>query len=182
MEQSLAGQLLLASPTLLDPNFARTVVLVGVHNEDGAMGVVLNRPSKATVEEAVPQLQDAVGGGEHVYVGGPVQPTSVVLLAEFADPDPAGLIVLGRIGFPAADAGLEDLPEAMARGRVFAGYAGWGEGQLDAELADGDWIAHVATPEDVFTDEPGELWSRVLTRKGGSYALLARMPLDPSVN
>jgi putative transcriptional regulator len=182
MEQSLAGQLLLASPTLLDPNFLRTVVLVGVHNDDGAMGVILNRPSNVTVGEAVPQLEQAVGALEQVYVGGPVQPTSIVVLAEFADPDPAGLLVLGRIGFPAADAGLEELPEATLRGRVFAGYAGWSGGQLDAELADGDWIAHTATPEDVFTDVPDDLWSRVLTRKGGSYALLARMPLDPSVN
>jgi putative transcriptional regulator len=65
---------------------------------------------------------------------------------------------------------------------VFAGYAGWGSGQLDAEIEGGDWISHTALPEDVFTDVPEDLWGRVLTRKGGSYALLARMPLDPSVN
>jgi putative transcriptional regulator len=182
MAESLAGQLLLASPTLLDPNFARTVVLIGVHNEDGAMGVVLNRPSSMIVGEAVPQLQDAVGALEPVYVGGPVQSDSVMFLAEFLDPSPAGLLVLGRIGFPAPDAGIEELAEATARRRVFAGHAGWGRGQLDAELANEDWIAHPAQPEDVFTQEPEELWSTVLTRKGGSYALVARMPLDPSVN
>ena len=182
MAQSLAGQLLLASPSLLDPNFARTVVLIGVHSEDGAMGVVLNRPSGVTVGEAVPQLQEAVGALEPVYVGGPVQSSSIVVLAEFLDPSPAGLLVLGRIGFPAPDASIEDLAEATARRRVFAGHAGWGQGQLDAEMEGGDWIAHPAQPEDVFTDVPEELWSSVLTRKGGSYALLARMPLDPSVN
>ncbi|HTD10189.1 MAG TPA: YqgE/AlgH family protein [Solirubrobacteraceae bacterium] len=182
MAESLAGQLLLASPTLLDPNFARTVVLIGVHNPDGAMGVVLNRPSNMTVGETVPQLQDAVGELEQVYVGGPVQSDSVVFLAEFLDPSPAGLLVLGRIGFPAPDAGIEELAEATARRRVFAGHAGWGPGQLDEELANEDWIAHVAQPEDVFTQAPDELWSAVLTRKGGSYALVARMPLDPSVN
>jgi putative transcriptional regulator len=182
MAPSLAGQLLLASPTLADPNFARAVVLVGVHDNDGAMGVVLNRPSTVTVAEAVPQLEQAVGGLERVYVGGPVQPTSVVLLAEFADPQPAGLIVLGRIGFPAADADLDALSGATLRGRVFAGYAGWSGGQLDAELDSGDWIQHAAEPEDVFTDDPEELWSTVLIRKGGSYAMLARMPPDPSVN
>jgi putative transcriptional regulator len=182
MGESLAGQLLLASPALEDPNFRRTVVLIGVHNEEGAMGVVLNRPSSVTVGEAVPQLEPAVSEEEFVYVGGPVQPRSVVLLAEFLDPAPAGLLVLGRIGFPAPDADMEELTRATARGRVFAGYAGWGEGQLDAELEQGDWILDTALPQDVFSDAPAELWSEVLKRKGGSYALVARMPADPSVN
>jgi putative transcriptional regulator len=135
-----------------------------------------------TVGDAVPQLERAVGGLEPVYVGGPVQPSAIVFLAEFVDPSPAGLLVLGRIGFPAPDASIEQLAHATARRRVFAGHAGWGSGQLDSELADGDWIAHPAQPEDVFTDVPQDLWRAVLTRKGGSYALIARMPLDPSVN
>jgi putative transcriptional regulator len=182
MEESLSGQLLLAAPSLRDPNFRRSVVLVGMHSEDGAMGVVLNRPSEATVGEAVPQLEAAVDGHQPVYVGGPVQPSSVVLLAEFVDPAPAELIVLGRIGFPSPQTDIDELALLTERGRVFAGYAGWGAGQLDAELADGDWIAHPAMPADVFTDVPEDLWSEVLERKGGSYALLARMPVDPSVN
>jgi putative transcriptional regulator len=182
MAESLAGQLLLASPSLLDPNFMRTVVLIGVHSEDGAMGVVLNRPSTVAVADAVPQLRDTVGALEAVYVGGPVQPSSVVFLAEFLEPALAGMLVLGRIGFPAPNASIEQLAQATARRRVFAGHAGWGRGQLDAEIAGGDWIAHPAQPRDVFTDVPQELWSSVLTRKGGSYALIARMPLDPSVN
>jgi putative transcriptional regulator len=182
MVQSLSGQLLLASPALMDPNFRRAVVLIGVHSEEGAMGVVLNRPSDVTVGEAVPQLEQAVNEREPVYVGGPVGQNSIVFLAEFLDPTPAGLLVLGRIGFPAPDAGIDELTEATARRRVFAGYAGWGEGQLDAELDQGDWIAHSGVPEDVFTEAPEELWSTVLTRKGGSYALIARMPPDPSVN
>ena len=182
MEESLSGQLLLAAPSLLDPNFRRTVVLVGAHNEEGAMGVVLNRPSAVTVGEAVPQLEQTVGELETVYVGGPVQPNSIVFLAEFLDPSPAGLLVLGRIGFPAPEVDIEELSDAIARRRVFAGYAGWGEGQLDEELDNGDWIAHPAQPDDVFTEDPEELWGRVLARKGGAYALLARMPLDPSVN
>jgi putative transcriptional regulator len=182
MTESLAGQLLLAGPTLEDPNFARTVVLIGVHSTDGAMGIVLNRPSTVTVGEAVPELEQAVPGDELLYLGGPVQRSAVVLLAEFLDPAPAGLLVLGRIGFPAPDAEVEQLIEATARGRVFAGFAGWGEGQLDAEIERGDWIAHSAAPEDVFTEEPEQLWSEVLARKGGSYALIARMPPDPSMN
>src|SRR5271166_4016623 len=161
--ESLTGQLLLASPTLCDPNFWRTVVLVGVHNEEGAMGVVLNRPSSATVAEAVPQLRPAVDAVEPIYVGGPVQPTSVVCLAEFLDPSLAELLVIGRIGFPAPDADVEELARATARRRVFAGYAGWGEGQLDAEVEQGDWIADPALPEDVFTEVPDSLWRAVLT-------------------
>jgi putative transcriptional regulator len=182
MDESLAGQLLLASPALRDPNFSRTVVLIGVHSEEGAMGVVLNRPSAVTVGEAIPQLEEAVDESEPVYVGGPVQPSSIVFLAEFLDPAPAGLLVLGRIGFPAPDADIGELAEATGRRRVFAGYAGWGEGQLDAEVGQGDWIAHPAIPDDVFTDAPDDLWGAALVRKGGSYALLARMPADPTVN
>lgn len=182
MDESLAGQLLLASPSLHDPNFERSVVLIGVHSAEGAMGVVLNRPSELTVAEAAPQLEDAVLDAEHVFVGGPVQPSSVVFLAEFSDPEPAGLLVLGRIGFPAPDAELEELSRATERARVFAGFAGWGEGQLEAEIDGGDWIAQAAMPDDVFTDAPDRLWSDVLTRKGGSYALVARMPDDPSLN
>jgi putative transcriptional regulator len=182
MAESLAGQLLLASPSLRDPNFVRTVVLIGVHNEDGAMGVVLNRPSTVTVRDAVPALEPAVDELEPVYVGGPVQPTSVVCLAEFVDPSAAELLVLGRVGFPAPDTGIEELAEATARRRVFAGYAGWGDGQLESEVEEGDWIANAALPADVFTEAPEELWSTVLTRMGGSYALIARMPPDPSVN
>ncbi|HEV3046338.1 MAG TPA: YqgE/AlgH family protein [Solirubrobacteraceae bacterium] len=182
MEDSLAGQLLLAAPSLQDPNFARTVVLIGMHNEDGAMGVVLNRPSTVTVGEAVPQLEAMLDASEQLFVGGPVQPSAVVFLAEFLEPALAGVLVLGRIGFPAPDAGIEQLSEATERKRLFAGHAGWSAGQLDAEVAAGDWIAHPAEPQDVFTEDPAELWAAVLRRKGGGYALIARMPADPSVN
>lgn len=182
MDESLAGQLLLASPSLRDPNFERTVVLIGVHSADGAMGVVLNRPSETTVAEAAPQLEPAVGDSERMFVGGPVQASSIVFLAEFLDPVLAGLLVLGRIGFPTPEAEIDELSQATERARVFAGFAGWGEGQLETEIAEGDWIAQAALPDDVFTEVPERLWSDVLTRKGGSYALVARMPLDPSVN
>jgi putative transcriptional regulator len=182
MEESLSGQLLLAAPSLMDPNFRRSVVLVGAHSTSGAMGIVLNRPSTVTVGEAVPQLEQAAGELEPVFVGGPVQPNAIVFLAELLDPSPAGLLVLGRIGFPAPEADIDELSDAIARRRVFAGYAGWGEGQLDEELDNGDWIAHPAAPDDVFTEDPEELWAQVLVRKGGAYALMARMPLDPRMN
>jgi putative transcriptional regulator len=180
--ESLAGRLLVASTTLVDPNFARTVVLIGLHSEEGALGLVLNRPSTSTVASAVPQLDDLIDTGEPVFVGGPVQSTAVVMLAEFEEPEAAGLLVLGRIGLPAPEASLEQLAAATTRRRVYAGYAGWAEGQLDAEIDAGDWIPQDALPDDVFSGEPEQLWSSVLERKGGQYALLARMPLDPSLN
>jgi len=179
---SLAGRVLVASTTLEDPNFLRTVVLIGLHGEEGALGLVLNRPSTSTVGAAVPELEELVGEREAVFIGGPVRPSSIVMLAEFDDPAPAALIVLGRIGLPAPDASLDDLAAATSRRRVYAGYAGWGEGQLDAEIERGDWITDDALPGDVFCEHPEQLWSSVLTRKGGRYALLARMPLDPSLN
>src|SRR5277367_4179647 len=95
---SLAGRLLLASTTLEDPNFLRAVVLIGMHGDEGALGLVLNRPSTSPVATAVPQLEEMVAAEEPVFVGGPVQSTSIVMLAEFNDPEPAGLLVLGRIG------------------------------------------------------------------------------------
>ncbi len=179
---SLRGQLLIAGPQLADPNFLRTVVLVSEHTDEGAMGVVLNRPAELTVAEAVPALSPALDGDEPVFVGGPVATTSIVFLLEFTEPDDAALLVLGRIGFPAAHTDIGELAELTERGRVFAGDAGWGAGQLDEELRSGDWILEPARPEDVFSDEPESLWSTVLTRKGGRFALLATMPLDPSVN
>jgi putative transcriptional regulator len=182
MDESLAGQLLLASPALHDPNFERTVVLIALHGADGAMGVVLNRPSESSVAEAAPQLADALDEDDPIFLGGPVQPSAIVLLAEFLDPDHAGVLALGRIGLPAPDADLQELALATDRVRAFAGFAGWGEGQLEEELERGDWIAQPALPDDVFSDAADELWERVLTRMGGSYALLARMPRDPSVN
>src|SRR5258707_9969875 len=109
MDEWLAGRVLLASPSLRDPNFERTVVLIAVHGAEGAMGVVLNRPSEATVAQAAPQLEPAVGDSERMFVGGPVQTSSIVFLAEFLDPTLAGLLVLGRIGFPAPEAEIGEL-------------------------------------------------------------------------
>jgi putative transcriptional regulator len=179
--QSLKGQLLIAVPALVDPNFRRTVVLVGEHNEDGALGLVLNRPSETSVEEAVPELTVLVEGFEQVHVGGPVQPSAVVVIADFAEPDRAGTLVFESIGFLPSEVDPDELGE-LRRARVFAGYAGWGPGQLDGELEEGSWIVEPAVPDDVFTAEPEELWSDVLRRKGGPFGVLALMPADPSLN
>jgi putative transcriptional regulator len=179
---SLHGQLLVASPAMSDPNFARTVIAIANHDEDGALGIVLNRPSDTEVVEAVPELEGVVDDDEVVFVGGPVQPGSIVVLAEFEDPAEAAYLVVDGIGLVSDRTGLDRLGTATARRRVYAGYAGWGPGQLEAELEREDWILEPVLPEDVFDEEPAALWSRVLQRKGGQFRLLARMPLDPSVN
>jgi putative transcriptional regulator len=179
--ESLRGHLLVAGPALLDPNFRRTVVLVGEHNDEGAMGVVLNRPSPATVTEVVPPLAALAESDDLVYVGGPVQPDAVVVLGEFEDPEDAGVLVFGSIGFLPGEVDPDALG-GLARARVFAGYAGWGPGQLEGELAASSWIVEPALPEDVFTEAPEELWSEVLRRKGGPFVVLSLMPPDPSLN
>jgi putative transcriptional regulator len=179
---SLQGQLLIASPTMSDPNFARTVVAVANHDADGALGIVLNRPSDTEVVEAVPELEGVVDLDEVVFVGGPVQPASIVVLAEFEDPDEAAFLVVEGIGLVSDHTGLDQLGTATARRRIYAGYTGWGPGQLESELERDDWIVEPALPEDVFDDDPLELWTRVLERKGGQFRLIARMPIDPTVN
>jgi putative transcriptional regulator len=179
--QSLRGKLIVASPALVDPNFARTVVLITEHNEEGAMGIVLNRPAEATVEQVLPDLV-GIAADESLFVGGPVQPDAIVLLAEFSDPEAAAWIVAADVGLAAADRDLDDLAAAVRRGRLYAGYSGWGPAQLEAELELESWIVEPPLPAELFPDDPASLWSDVLARKGGQYALIARMPDDPSQN
>jgi putative transcriptional regulator len=179
--QSVKGHLLVAGPSLIDPNFRRAVVLVGEHSEDGALGVVLNRSSESTVAQAVPELTAIVDGDEPVHVGGPVQSSAIVVLADFVDVERAGSLVLDTVGFLPAEVDPDELGE-LRRARVFAGYAGWGPGQLEDELEEGSWIVEPAQPDDVFTPDPETLWSEVLRRKGGPYGVLALMPPDPSLN
>jgi putative transcriptional regulator len=179
---TLEGNLLIASPSLLDPNFKRSVVLVAEHGDEGAMGVVLNRESELEVEDAAPSLADLVEPGARVHSGGPVQPTAVVIMAEFEDPGAAATIVVDDVGFVAAEADFDALTEAVRRVRVFAGLSGWGPGQLESELDRDDWIVEPAVGDDVFHEDPDGLWGTVLERKGGQFALVARMPDDPSLN
>ena len=178
MVDPLRGKLLIAAPALHDPNFERTVVLVAEHSDEGALGLVLNRPSDVELREGVPELAGLVEAGEPIFLGGPVEPSGILVLAEFEDVQEAAGVALGDIGF----VGPKPPVSGIGRSRAFAGHAGWAAGQLDAEVAAEGWIVEPALPADVFCDDPGELWSAVLRRKGGRYALLTRMPLDPRVN
>ena len=177
---SLQGKLLVSSPSLVDPNFRKTVVLIAHHDEEGAMGLVLSRPSDVAAVEAVPVLDGLPGADDPVFVGGPVQPEAFMVLAEFDDVDQAAAPIIGGLGFMPADAEPDDL--AIRRLRLFAGYSGWGSGQLEAELAEDSWIVVDAAAEDAFADDPDELWRTVLHRKGGAFALMENMPFDPGLN
>jgi putative transcriptional regulator len=172
---SLRGHLLIAAPSLFD-YFRRTVVLVLEHTPDGAMGVVLGRETETRVADAVPALAELPGADEVVYLGGPVAPESLVALGDFEDPADAGTQVIGSLG--TLDPDGEN--ESLRRLRVFAGYAGWGPGQLDGELEQDAWIVQAADPEDPFRS--GDIWSDALARKGARYRLMATMPADPSLN
>lgn len=180
--RSLRGHLLVAGPQLVDPSFHRAVVLLGEHGPEGAMGVVLNRPSPMTVAEAAEPLVGLVPDTEVIHVGGPVQQDAIVVLADFVEPERAGAIVLESIGFLPGEVDDPETLGPLRAARVYAGYAGWGPGQLEGELAEGAWIVEPARREDVFADDPTALWSTVLRRRGGSDAMLALLPPDPRVN
>src|SRR3954463_15372021 len=178
--ESLAGKLLVSSPALVDPNFRRTVVLMTHHDEDGAVGLVLSRPSELRIDEAGPDLGELPFADDVVYLGGPVQPEAVVVLAELTEPAEELEPIVGSV--VSIPPGLEPAELPASRVRVFAGYSGWGPGQLEAELEEPAWIIAPAEAEDVFTSDPDELWRRVLHRKGGKFSLIATMPYAPTLN
>jgi putative transcriptional regulator len=177
---SLRGKLLVSSPGLHDPNFRRTVVLLAHHDAEGAMGLILTRPSEVAAVDAVPSLGGLPGADDPVHVGGPVQPDAFMVLAEFDDAAEAAALIIDRVGFMPAE--REPREASIRRLRVFAGYAGWAPGQLEAELAEPAWIVVRARADDAFADDPDELWRDVLRRKGGRYAFMEHMPFDPGVN
>src|SRR5581483_6006078 len=166
---SLQGKLLVSSPALVDPNFRKTVVLVAHHDDEGAIGLVLSRPSSVPASDAVPALDGLPGGADPVFVGGQVQPEAFMALAEFDDVNDAAAPIFGDVGFvPAGEEpdGLAPVVQlSIRRVRLFAGYAGWGPGQLEAELEEPSWIVVDAESDDPFADDPDDLWRTVLHRK-----------------
>ena len=175
----LAGQLLVASPRLVDPNFVRTVVVMLNHDGQGAMGVVINRPSEVPVVDYLPEWVDRLAPPEVVFHGGPVEQTVAIGLAEGLG---AGENATPILGLAMINLGEDQVDVTEGRVRVFAGYAGWGPGQLEDEIEEQSWITVPAFAGDVFSPVPGDLWAEVLSRQGGQIALLASMPLDPELN
>lgn len=184
MGESYTGRLLVATPVLVDPNFVRTVILVLDHDEDGALGVVLNRPGDVHVDVAMPGWGEVVAAPSVLFVGGPVEPTSVVALGRSrAAPNVGGwepIFERVRVVDPSADPILT--ASEVAPMRLFAGYSGWAPGQLEDEIDEGAWVAIPASPTDPFDPAPDDLWERILRRQGGGLALLSTFPRDPSLN
>jgi putative transcriptional regulator len=178
------GRLLVATPMLNDPNFERTVVLMLEDNDDGALGLVLNRPSPLEVGEPLPDWAELSANPQVVFVGGPVARSSVIALARCNDnvPDETWTSVLGPIGVLDLTADATLLHTAVDDVRVFAGYAGWDAEQLVAEIAEGAWFVVDALPSDAITDEPEVLWREVLKRQPDPLRRIAHYPPDPSVN
>jgi putative transcriptional regulator len=178
------GRLLVATPMLNDPNFERTVVLMLEDNEDGALGLVLNRPSPLEVGEPLPDWAELSADPPVVFVGGPVARSSVIALARRQGDvsEDAFTSVLGPVGVLDLTADATLLHTMVDDVRVFAGYAGWDADQLVAEIAEGAWYVVDALPTDALTDEPEVLWRDVLRRQPEPLRRVALYPPDPSVN
>jgi putative transcriptional regulator len=177
--QPRAGLLLVATPGMADPNFAHAVVLLLEHDDGGSVGVVLNRPSAVTVPSLLPAMDLFAAQPPVVFEGGPVQRDGVLGLAACDGASTLVRQLVPGLGVLDLDADPELLLEEVAQVRLFAGYAGWSPGQLDAELEAGGWFLVEALHDDVFTAEPEQLWSAVLRRQGGVFVTI---PEDPSQN
>ena len=187
-----AGRLLVATPVLGDPNFRRTVVLIVEHEEEqGTLGVVLNRPTEVPVGQVLEPWTELATNPSVVFRGGPVSPNSALALALVPGTDePIGwhpldrtvAKAMSRLGLVDLDAPPGLLSDAIARLRVYAGYAGWGVGQLQAEIDEGAWYVLPADPADAFSADPARLWPAVLRRQGGELAYVATYPDDPGQN
>jgi putative transcriptional regulator len=190
------GRLVVASPTLEDPNFRRTVVFLLAADGDGALGVVLNRPSETAIDEIVPYWGLHASEPPLLFVGGPVQPNAAICVgrtrhpdqhASAADTEDAGETdgyspLVGDLGTVDLNRAPEDIGVSFTGLRVFTGYSGWGPGQLEEEIEAGAWFVVEGRQQDVLSPEPAILWERVLRRQGGWLAVLARHPVDASLN
>lgn len=180
----VAGELLVAVPQLADPNFRRAVVLLLHRDDEGAVGVVLNRPLDVPVAAILPAWEDVVSGPPTLFQGGPVGldgALGLVTLPAGRDAPAAVTRVARSFGLVDLDADPLDLG-ALYGMRVFAGHAGWAPGQLEAEVAAGDWYVLPALPSDAATGDPARLWRAVLRRQGGAMAIVSTFPDDPKLN
>jgi putative transcriptional regulator len=169
---------LVANPLLPDPNFDRTVVLLVAYSDDGALGLVLNRPSQMEVGEPLPQWEYLAAEPAVLFLGGPVQHEAVICLARNAE-DESKEVAPG-VGTIDLDQDPGTVEGRVGQVRMFAGYAGWAGGQLEAEIDAGAWWLVDADPGDVFTLDPGDLWKRVLRRQPFPLAFASWYPDEPS--
>lgn len=181
MPDLAAGQLLVASPILDDPNFSRTVVLVCLHGSEGAMGVILNRPLEIQVSDNLPAWSELVASPAVFFNGGPVEPNLVLAVAR-GDSDRLSTELEPGFGLVDLETGPEATPGAFERVRLFAGYAGWGAGQLEAELGEEAWFVVDPAPEDAFVEQPETLWREVLRRQRGELQMFAFYPERVELN
>lgn len=185
MTEARAGMLLVATPALLDPNFADTVVLLLDVDDDGALGVVLNRPSGVPVSEVLEGWGELVAEPEVFFQGGPVSTQGALAVATLRTEDdvPVGFRALdGRLGLVDLDTPLELLEGSLEGLRIFAGYAGWGAEQLVDEIEEGSWYVVPGQVADVFRLDPADLWRDVLRRQPGELAWHSTRPIDPELN
>jgi putative transcriptional regulator len=185
MTEVRTGMLLVATPALLDPNFADTVVLLLDVDDDGALGVVLNRPSGIRVADVLEDWGDAVDEPDVLFQGGPVGTQAALALARLRSEDdaPVGFrAVEGPLGLVDLDTPVELLEGTLAGLRIFAGYAGWGAEQLLGEIEEGSWYVVPGETPDVFRLDPTDLWRDVLRRQPGELAWLSTRPFDPDLN
>ena len=183
LDESTRGRLLVATPELQDPNFARAVVLVLEHGVDGALGLVLNRPTDTTVASALPAWAGHAAAPGVIFVGGPVQPDAAIGLARHGAGEPDGLVPLfGGLGTVDLERDPDSVSPAVDTVRVYVGYSGWGPGQLDGELAADGWYVVDVDADDPWSSRPDGLWRAVLRRQRGPLRLVAGFPDDPSLN
>lgn len=165
------GKFLVASRSLRDPNFSETVILLVDYDRDGgAIGVVVNRPTEVALVDALPEVRELRKRKDVVYLGGPVALDRMLLLFRTREQPPQSLRVFDRVF---ASGSLDALRRSMARGdsiRAYAGYAGWGPGQLDMEVGRGDWFIGPADSDAVFTERPAAVWGRLVERFSGDWA------------
>ena len=168
---SLAGQLLIAAPTMSDPRFAHTVILMVRHDQTGAFGIVINRPvgerSIAVLLEAAGDIHPDVEGSVRVFAGGPVQ-TELGFVVHSADYHRGETVdVDGRVAMTASREILRDIGhnQGPAKSLFAFGYAGWGPGQLEGEMARHNWFTAPEEPKLIFDDDRDNLWEETMARR-----------------
>ncbi len=186
MELSLGkGVFLVAAPTLRDPNFRQTVVLLCEHGNEGALGVVVNRPTAMHLSEALPQIPILEAQRHVLFSGGPVQPNQVLVLYRLTERPSESHHVFDGV-YLGGDVQMVErlLTDSHVDNpfRAYIGYSGWAPGQLENEMKTGSWITIPADPAVVFDKDPSQIWPDILRSLGGPYRLYAEMPPDPSLN